>query len=429
MTRTLSIEEHRPLTDSPLFHEVFDENETLWKCFPDATNAKGQHLLGCYVEGWPTPVPTASYHVGLTWLKEGQVALHVFPKIRDLDFMAMFMTCLKNKDNEVQEKLMHIYGFDFKKPSIEAHGLHIDVTPFIIFHFLSLLEPIVKKGLKHNYVFEEENLQCKLKGKLVFSQHFKRNVLNHRHDNNYCRYQEYSVDCIENKILKKALSFAEGYIQHYKLKVSDNHSLTILQAKSLFSEVSGTCFPAEIERFRINPLFREYARAISVAKLILRRFGYDVQRVEKQPNILPPFWMDMSLLFETYVLGLLSEKYGHAIKYHIATTGNEIDFGKPDEKMIIDTKYIYHWKDHVNHDNIRQLSGYARNKQIRRKLMGDLYETEILPCMIIYPAADGIDFFSKNLLLDEPCKEIETYLNFYKLGIRLPLKNESFQGY
>ena len=324
---------------------------------------------------------------------------------------------------------MHIYGFDFKKPSIEAHGLHIDVTPFIIFHFLSLLEPIVKKGLKHNYVFEEENLKCKLKGKLVFSQHFKRNVLNHRHDNNYCRYQEYSVDCIENKILKKALSFAEGYIQHYKLKVSDNHSLTILQAKSLFSEVSGTCFPAEIERFRINPLFREYARAISVAKLILRRFGYDVQRVEKQPNILPPFWMDMSLLFETYVLGLLSEKYGHAIKYHIATTGNEIDFGKPDEKMIIDTKYIYHWKDHVNHDNIRQLSGYARNKQIRRKLMGDLYETEILPCMIIYPAADGIDFFSKNLLLDEPCKEIETYLNFYKLGIRLPLKNESFQGY
>ena len=70
MTRTLSIEEHRPLTDSPLFHEVFDENETLWKCFPDATNAKGQHLLGCYVEGWPTPVPTASYHVGLTWLKD-----------------------------------------------------------------------------------------------------------------------------------------------------------------------------------------------------------------------------------------------------------------------------------------------------------------------------------------------------------------------
>ena len=423
MTRILSIEEHRPLTDSPLFHEVFDENEALWKCFPDATNAKGKQLLGCYVEGWPAPVPIASYHVGLAWLKEGEVALHVFPKIRGLDFMTMFMTCLKNKDNGVQEKLMHIYEFDFKKPSIDAHGLHIDVTPFIIIHFLSLLEPIVKKGLKHNYVFEEENLQGKLKGKLVFSQHFKKNVLKHRLDKNYCRYQEYSIDCTENKILKKALSFAESYIQHYHLKVSDNHTRTIQQAKSLFSEVSDTCFPSEIERFRVNPLFREYARAIGVAKLILRRFGYDVQRVERQPNMVPPFWMDMSLLFETYVLGLLSEKYGQSIKYHIATNGNEIDFGKPDEKMIIDTKYIYHWRDRVNHDNVRQLSGYARNKQIRRKLMGDLNETEILPCMIIFPAADGIEFFSKNLLLDEPCEEIETYLNFYKLGIRLPIQS------
>lgn len=421
MIRILSIEEQKPLTESPIFNEVFDGNEALWKRFPDANNARGKHLLGCFVEGWPNPVPKAGFHVGLTWLEEGQVALQVCPKIPHVDFMSMFMTCLKCKDNDVQEKIMQIYGIDFKKPSIESNGLHIEVTPFIIIHFLSLLDSIIKKGLKQNYVFEEENLQSKLRGKLVFSQHFKKNVLNQRLDKNYCRYQEYSIDCTENRILKKALSFTECYLSRYKLNVPNNLSLVIQQGKKAFAQVKDVCSPTEIERFRVNPLFKEYARAINVAKLILKRFGYDVQKIEKQTNMIPPFWMDMSLLFETYVLGLLSEKYGNDIKYHIATHGNEIDFGKPDEKMIIDTKYIYHWNDKVNHDNIRQISGYARNKQIRRKLLGYINESDILPCMIIYPSVGGIENFSQGLIFDEPVNEIESYLNFYKLGIKLPV--------
>ena len=89
--------------------------------------------------------------------------------------------------------------------------------------------------------------------------------------------------------------------------------------------------------------------------------------------------------------------------------------------MIIDTKYIYHWNDKVNHDNIRQISGYARNKQIRRKLLGYINESDILPCMIIYPSVGGIENFSQGLIFDEPVNEIESYLNFYKLGIKLPV--------
>lgn len=214
--------------------------------------------------------------------------------------------------------------------------------------------------------------------------------------------------------------FADAYIQHYRLKVSENIKKNIQKAKSLLTNVSDSCSAAEIERFRVNPLFKEYARAIKVAKFIVHRFGYDVKLIENKPNMIPPFWMDMGLLFETYVLGLLTDRYGKKIKYHIATNGNEIDFGKPDEKMIIDTKYIYHWEDKVNHENIRQLSGYARNKQIRRKLMGALHETEILPCMILYPSSEGIERFTRDMMIEEPCMDIDTYLKFYKLGIKLP---------
>lgn len=420
MTKFLSIKEHKPFTEASNYQEIFEGKEELLKIFPSESNSKGEHLLGCYVEGWPNPTPKARFYVGITWLIEDEVALQVCPKIKNIDYLKMFMTCLKNKENDIQNKLMKIYGIDFKKKMIDSEGLNIEVTPFIIIHFLSLLEPIVRKGLKHNYVFEEENLQSKLKGKLTFSQHFKKNILNNRLDKNYCRYQEYSADCIENRILKKALIFAEKYIQRYNFKISKDQKQTIQKAKTLFADISDKCNQAEIERFRINPLFKEYSRAISVAKTILRRFGYDIQATEKNSKKVPPFWIDMSLLFETYVLGLLKEKYGNNIKYHISTYGNEIDFGKPDEKLIIDTKYIYKWDSKDNHDNIRQLSGYARNKSIREKLTGEDNETDIFPCLIIYPSFEGIDKFSKDKIMDEPQKAIEHYIKFYKLGVKLP---------
>lgn len=50
---------------------------------------------------------------------------------------------------------------------------------------------------------------------------------------------------------------------------------------------------------------------------------------------------------------------------------------------------------------------------------------DILPCMILYPSVDGIENFSKELILDEPVIDIESYLKFYKLGIKLPEKSKT----
>ncbi len=41
--------------------------------------------------------------------------------------------------------------------------------------------------------------------------------------------------------------------------------------------------------------------------------------------------------------------------------------------------------------------------------------------MILYPSANGVDNFTQQMLLDETCSEVETYLKFYKLGIKLPI--------
>ena len=83
---------------------------------------------------------------------------------------------------------------DLDAPLINVPGMDVEIMPLIILHFAKLMEQLLKHSLKSDYVTREENLQSKIKGKLMFVQHLKRNVLLQHLDRNYCRYQEYSID-------------------------------------------------------------------------------------------------------------------------------------------------------------------------------------------------------------------------------------------
>lgn len=131
----------------------------------------------------------------------------------------------------------------------------------------------------------------------------------------------------------------------------------------------------------------------------------------------------MSLLFELYVYALLKKAYGHQIHHHLSTYGNEIDFVKFDEELIIDTKYIPQWEDKAHHDNVRQLSGYARSMSLREKILKrDSDDTTIINCLVIYPNKKGRMQFNKSENLINGKTPIDTYLKFHKLPIQLPQK-------
>ena len=125
----------------------------------------------------------------------------------------MFMECLnhakisheisKNRNGEP------IYKIDSDQKAIPLPTSDFEITPLLIIHFIKVLEKIVKRGLKRDYIRIEENLSSKIKGKIMFSQYLKKNVMQGRNDRVYCRYQDYSVDCLENQILKKLLFFVK----------------------------------------------------------------------------------------------------------------------------------------------------------------------------------------------------------------------------
>lgn len=367
----------------------------------------------------------AKYFIGLKWIKEGESAVYVRPKIENIDFMSMFMHCFGNDCRDVAMKLGNIYCIDFDKKPIEVNAECIELTPILIAHFLKLTKGIVQQGLKSNYICREENLNSKIKGKILINRSVKRNLGSGRMDRTACRYQDYSIDCPENGILKKTLLFVERYVS-LNPNISCSQDLRQISAYCMgaMASVRADIPRQQIKQFKVNPLYRDYAAAIKIAKIILRRFSYNLESVKKDMDrTLPPFWIDMSLLFELYVYSQLKKTYGHQIKHHVRTHGNEIDFVKYDEELIIDAKYIPQWENTVSHDNIRQLSGYARSVSLRKKLLRrDRDDTTIIDCLIIYPSENGCLHFSNSDSLLNDNTSIDSYLKFHKLAIQLPTK-------
>lgn len=359
----------------------------------------------------------ASYYIGIDWLKEGEAAIKVNPKVKGLDVMKMFLECLNTP--YLNRELEKIYHIDLDNPTIKIENNPFDITPMLIIHFISVLKNLVSKGLKKDYITREENLNSKVKGKIKFSQHLKKNIAKGRYDRNYCRYQDYSIDCVENQLLKKTLRFSISYLSRfYKEKtafVAANYCM------SAFEDVSDDIEAFMIKKVRVNPLFKEYAEAFKLAKMILRKFAYSMSETSKlETKKTPPYWIDMSLLFEIYVYGKLREEYGSTIQYQAKGKYGNTDFLKKDEKIVIDTKYklIYNI-ERYEIENIRQISGYARDIGIRDKLKAK--NDELLPCCIIYPnQLSPSDFSNRGLLTEEPIQQFE---KFWKIGIALPVNN------
>jgi 5-methylcytosine-specific restriction enzyme subunit McrC len=365
---------------------------------------------------------SVGYFIGAKWLKENEIALVVSPKIKDLDYLKMFVTCF---NNPITSKVIKdIYDLEFESTPIELRSNQFELTPLIIIHFMNLVRDIVKKGIKKDYITVENNLNSKIKGKILFKQNIKLNTNKARPDRIFCRYQEYSVDCIENRIIKLTLEFVSKYIQtHYK----DSKYIvdTFSYCFGAFHNVSDITDIKHIRKLKHNKdnFYKEYNEALRLAIMILKKFDYSIKNTMEKTEKYPPFHIDMSLLFELYAYSKLYEVYGKNILYH--PRGNsygETDFLNIDDKTVIDTKYkeIY-CNNQYDIENIRQLSGYARDIGVLAKLGFNTDEdAPVLDCVIIYPDQNCEVVDIKPEIFKN--KKIGQFYKFYKYGIKLPVK-------
>ncbi len=354
---------------------------------------------------------------------ESKEEVNSLPEV-DVVKMLSEIVKLPNATKEISELL----DIDWDAPEIEAEHLDNDyLSPFLVLQFIHLMKKIVKKGLKKSYYTVEENLNSRIKGKILIPKTIKLNHLKNRVTNTFCKYQEFGFNSIENRFLKKVLEFVNNYLSINKELLSSVNSEirnSINYISSAFELISPLENIKEIKSVKHNKFYKEYKEAIHLGELILKNFSYSITKSNTTARKkTPPYWIDMSRLFELYAYKrLLENKAYRKIKYHWKTFGNEVDFigfyNNPEKNneipIIIDAKYKLHYENSKEHQDMRQVAGYARLKKVYHHFSDKVKNSDIIDCLIIYPTL--------NKETELQISEIKAYQNIYKMGICLPIK-------
>ncbi|MCQ2117824.1 MAG: McrC family protein [Bacteroidales bacterium] len=376
----------------------------------------------------------ASYVIGAEWIDEKE-ALVVTTKrgMEEIDFLTMFMTCFSS-DLSV-ESFAEIYNIDSEAPNIHAPSLKGVLSPLIVLHFLGVVSRI--KSLRKGYVHYSENLK-KVKGHIQVMKNERKNIASKRFDRVFCDFDEYTVDIPENRLIKKALLFSSQILRTIteKHSIANKAKLMLSKSLALFENVTDEVQIKEVSLIKGHKLFSEYNEAVRLAKIILQRYDYSISKTSSLNENVPPFTLDMSLLYEHYVYGLLNEAYGDKISYQFKGKTGFPDFlyCSTGFKAILDTKYIPKYeRSSLDNNVIRQLSGYSRDIPILRHLGYEDIDEEApipnVPCIIIYPKEGNKvkNPFVKKKLRELCTTPVRKLARFYKICIPLPVMGSNIQ--
>lgn len=374
----------------------------------------------------------AGYYIGALWLVKHHKYVYIEPKMNkkqiaegsssqeewaEIDYLKMLLS-ITGLDPKDTQDLIKIY---WDEPPITIEQQKDTLTPFLMVQFLLLLKRIVRKGLKKSYYTVEENLNNRIKGKIQLAKHLKQNVFKNKLTAHVCRYQEFGIDNLENRFLKKVLQFIISFKNtHANYFVGNDKSIweLISYCSPYFELISEEINVENLKKLTPNTFFKEYEEAIRIGKHILKRFSYNITETTQQKVTIPPFWIDMPKLFELYVYKKLQEQFGgrKEVLYHFIADYTELDFllNTPEYKMVIDAKYKPIYEDSRVIDDIRQVSGYARLEAVYNEFK--IEENKLIDCLIIYPSLEE----NKELNFKK-LDTIKNYAKIYKQGISIPL--------
>ncbi len=418
--RTLDkdISKHHPILNEQSYIKEFKQKKDKTICFQIDYNktAKDYEFQ-------------TSYFVGVDWIVENELSIYIEPKVNknniEVSYLEMLLEALKETEN--LNHLDHLCEIYFDKPTITIDQKQDLLSPLLVVQYLHLLRRIVQKGLKKTYYPVVKNLNAKVKGKILVNATIKNNHTKSKMLYSYCKYDEFGLNSVENKVLKKALLFSQKAIQNFRSVDTSALNSLFNYIQPAFIQVDNEVQVEELKTIKPNPLYKEYEQALKLAKLILKRYSYTISEINPTKIQTPPFWIDMSKLFELYVFAKLKQRFPekNEVIYHKNINYLELDFLINSKRenifMVVDAKYKPQYADRKIHkEDLRQVAGYARLKEVYVILKVDYNKN--IDCLIIYPNLDGGNL--NYLEVDLKANPLKKYVGMYKLDLNLPFSNK-----
>lgn len=227
-----------------------------------------------------------------------------------------------------------------------------------IHSFLSETQKLTRKGLKKDYVGVEKNLTT-LKGRIHFPTQIKRNASAHHRF--FCRYDEYSTDCIENRLLLTALRKVHRISKDNQNKKIATQILSVMDNISLIHSPEQRHFA----QCRKDRHMRHYEEAIKAARYVLLSPPVPQKGNENTTAIL----FNMAALFEktiekslgksACVTNLVAQKALPWFK-NLGSPRPDYVFAEAGQNIVADAKWKLPKDGKPNHADQYQLFSYMK---------------------------------------------------------------------
>ena len=174
-----------------------------------------------------------------------------------------------------------------------------------IAEFLRCTAHVVKRGLRSDYVRQEDNLFA-LRGKLLMAQHLRQNLC--RRDRFYTAFDEFSPNRAENRLLHSALQRVRGWAQ-----TPANQRLAQELCFAFADIPTSADMAQDFQKLRLDRGMAHYEPALDWARLILAgQSPLPAQAKQNAISLLFP----MEAVFEAFVAKHLRRqlKAGYALK-------------------------------------------------------------------------------------------------------------------
>ncbi len=253
---------------------------------------------------------------------ENQIILSVEPNydVTPFEMLAAVMSDDEYDDyldvlKKEKRELFHIF---LEQETIETSVTGCSGDFLIAASFIMSCKYVCKRKLKPQMVKHNENLRAKAKGKIDIKRQLKTNVFRGREDRMFCTYNIFSIDTLENRILKFALKKAEHIIKNKYGKVYDYMKKDIKFCKNALADVSDIRVDKNMfTRVSVNGLYPYYKEPIQLAKqLVCDLYIEPVYQGEHTGKVIP-YVINMELLFEFYIRTKLKEYYADKEIYSV----------------------------------------------------------------------------------------------------------------
>ena len=233
------------------------------------------------------------------------IAIQISPSYVNLPPWEMLLEVLQDGEYSkyIAEDRSRFFSVFYSEGTIKADTGDGAGKTILMMSFIMSCQQLCRNQLKKQMTLKEENLTASVRGSILLSKHLRENVVHGRQDKVFCKYPVFSLDTIENQILKKALLVSYDYIRAKDLDLPEIVNALVYCLDSFRTVKNRVIRTSDFTAIKVSGFNSSYKGPLELARLIIGKNGLNVeiQGKRKAQREVLPYFIKMESVFEFYI--------------------------------------------------------------------------------------------------------------------------------